>query len=57
MAGVLGEAWGAVSLCVRGELPAFHLSVRDECDVPESWQCCGRAGQKSIFESNSKPQA
>lgn len=57
VAGVLGEAWGAVSLCVRGELPAFHLSVRDECDVPESWQCCGRAGQRSIFESNSKPQA
>lgn len=28
VAGVLVEASGAVSMCVRGELPAFHLSVR-----------------------------
>lgn len=28
VAGVLGEASGAVSMCVGGELPAFHLSVR-----------------------------
>lgn len=28
VAGVLVEASGAVSVCVRGELPAFHLSVR-----------------------------
>lgn len=51
VAGVLGEAWGAVSMCVRGELPAFHLSVRDECEFQSRGSVVVELGRKASLKA------
>lgn len=58
MARVLVEASDAVSRCVRGaQLPSVCLRAHVCVLIYQSWQYFGSAGQKRIFESNSKPQA
>lgn len=49
--GALGEAWGAVSMCVRGELPAFHLSVRDECEFQSRGSVVVELGRKASLKA------